>query len=1319
LPGTGLNTSVVVVADFDLDGHVDIIFGGQNEPVIVIFNDGTGQFNNNKEDNIELPGGYRRVDSVALADMDGDGTDDIILGVREAENEVILNNGDRSFRNAVPLPGGGSLATLSIVAGDVNSDGWIDIIVGNYQQANQIIPFSSPCSSGGAQLHSRSWCFYCPSFMGLTSDVDSPFIKQCKECMPDHIQQSGLGVKCEESSCPLSERRLGQDQCSSCPDGTYYDDELLRIETDIFTWVSDRCVLCPTGMYANISDITAINKCFKCTPGTYQNETGASACKECEPGTFQTEFGAITCDACAVGGYCDAIDSCNGGFKPCPAGTFNNETGSNSTNACKLCPAGSFSIEVGANSTKSCQQCEPGTYQDEEGQTRCKSCKEGQFQNETNSVYCKQCKEGFYAANTGSVECIPCSYPLSSYYGSNLCSFCKEGFYLNDSSIDTQTLVKKPLDFCLECPNAEEADCNSPNTTLVELPVKKGFWRDSPNTATLYPCNNKGVCVGYQPANRRLLVLQSGDEAPDIYCAANHTGPLCEVCIGTNDYFDRSNGICETCPSLKRIFLQAFIAVVIISSIGAFVSWLFMGLSAFSVFITSLNLQAKVKILVGFYQVISSFELVYGVSIDGKLTAWFDFFKVLSLDFLQIINVPRDCIGGGSKKVAFVFSACWPYILCVMLIASLFFSTVIHERLKETRSTDIKAVWTRFGMKSLYIIIEVFYFALPTVSMTIFDAKKCRAFVTNDATEETKSYLLFAMEMECDGDKDKNYSSLLEMFWVFFTLWPCLTPLLFLLLLTKVKKSVQQRKPTALATTCRFLWEDFDDASPIALYWDVIDTMRKIFLAGFINLLDSKEGSSKILRLSVACVVSTLYLTILLSVQPYKRGDDLGLATISSFLLVMCFGLGIILHLCEDGDESEGTCHTVVGLHLDSYKASIAVTVLAFGMLLITICALLLTAIRAPIVRLKSTGYSPNLEMPPDCNHHLFLSHVWRSGQDKTHVIARTLQLYLPKLLIWLDVDNLDDVGRLEECIAESAVVLIFYSEGYFRSVNCRRELYQAVLLDKPIIVVYEGDASVVGEMEEECARYCTDGCLIEAGNMQEILTKDPIQWLKGGSFSAETLKLVYMHLLGNLPLYKKIEKKQVLDKGLQMPNEVSSVALSSSIQLLICEENAGVRDLAIEIQSQSPGKITMKTLQGAESTQGGIGDNNPQSTLEAGFDDDDITMSEQISSDLAVQKQILLLYLNKDTFCDGKNDITEAVKVAKGKGIGIILVHEQDIDKGGCPFSYFFDHAPQWLIDRPYRIFENVAVPLHSRDEYRKVSLRLILQKMVALTRD
>jgi len=199
----------------------------------------------------------------------------------------------------------------------------------------------------------------------------------------------------------------------------------------------------------------------------------------------------------------------------------------------------------------------------------------------------------------------------------------------------------------------------------------------------------------------------------------------------------------------------------------------------------------------------------------------------------------RDCLG--SKTVIFILNACWLYILCVVLIFSLFFFLIIWEHLQKTRTTDIE---TRFGMKPLYIVIVIFYFALPTVSRSIFDAKICRAFKTNDANNTFRRYFLFAMEMKCDETpKDKNYSSLIDLFWVYFSLWPCLMPaLLFLLLLKNI-------------------------------------------------------------------------------------------------------------------------------------------------------------------------------------NH---------SGQDKTHTIVRSLKLYLLRLVVWLDIDNLDDVERLEEYIAESAVILIFYSENYF-----------------------------------------------------------------------------------------------------------------------------------------------------------------------------------------------------------------------------------------------------------------------------------------------
>ena len=45
---------------------------------------------------------------------------------------------------------------------------------------------------------------------------------------------------------------------------------------------------------------------------------------------------------------------------------------------------------------------------------------------------------------------------------------------------------------------------------------------------------------------------------------------------------------------------------------------------------------------------------------------------------------------------------------------------------------------------------------------------------------------------------------------------------------------------------------------------------------------------------------------------------------------------------------------------------------------------------------------------------------------------------------VWLDVDELDDLAKLEEYVRGSVLVLAFISKGYFLSANCQRELKAA-----------------------------------------------------------------------------------------------------------------------------------------------------------------------------------------------------------------------------------------------------------------------------------
>ena len=60
-----------------------------------------------------------------------------------------------------------------------------------------------------------------------------------------------------------------------------------------------------------------------------------------------------------------------------------------------------------------------------------------------------------------------------------------------------------------------------------------------------------------------------------------------------------------------------------------------------------------------------------------------------------------------------------------------------------------------------------------------------------------------------------------------------------------------------------------------------------------------------------------------------------------------------------------------------------------------------------PTFRLLSTKAPPALPLAKGHKWHLFLSHIWGTGQDQCATIKRQLCLLMPGVSIFLDVDDL------------------------------------------------------------------------------------------------------------------------------------------------------------------------------------------------------------------------------------------------------------------------------------------------------------------------
>jgi hypothetical protein len=151
-PGGEINTNVIVAADVNNDGLVDLIIGntsGQANQLLLNTGDvtGDGGTTTSFQTPINLPGGEMSTWAIVAADVNNDGLVDLIIGNSDGQvNQLLLNTGDTigdgtttHFQAPINLPGG-EMYTFAIVAADVNNDGLVDLIIGNSDgQVNQLL----------------------------------------------------------------------------------------------------------------------------------------------------------------------------------------------------------------------------------------------------------------------------------------------------------------------------------------------------------------------------------------------------------------------------------------------------------------------------------------------------------------------------------------------------------------------------------------------------------------------------------------------------------------------------------------------------------------------------------------------------------------------------------------------------------------------------------------------------------------------------------------------------------------------------------------------------------------------------------------------------------------------------------------------------------------------------------------------------------------------------------------------------------------------------------------------------------------------------
>jgi len=120
----GTAPASVVKADFNGDGRLDLAAGTSGNAVNILLGNGNGTFRNP----MSYPSGAP-TSSLAVGDFNGDGKPDLATAGQATNTvSILLNNGTGSFAPPVNYVGGGGTSSLAV--GDFNGDGKTDLAAG-------------------------------------------------------------------------------------------------------------------------------------------------------------------------------------------------------------------------------------------------------------------------------------------------------------------------------------------------------------------------------------------------------------------------------------------------------------------------------------------------------------------------------------------------------------------------------------------------------------------------------------------------------------------------------------------------------------------------------------------------------------------------------------------------------------------------------------------------------------------------------------------------------------------------------------------------------------------------------------------------------------------------------------------------------------------------------------------------------------------------------------------------------------------------------------------------------------------------------------
>ena len=353
-------------------------------------------------------------------------------------------------------------------------------------------------------------------------------------------------------------------------------------------------------------------------------------------------------------------------------------------------------------------------------------------------------------------------------------------------------------------------------------------------------------------------------------------------------------------------------------------------------------------------------------------------FDVVNIS-IKGFGLPLQCIGLGSFAQQLAFTMLIPVGLAMIIMLGF----VGRHACRDGGGLRVALI------AALPWLLTLSFLVFPMVSSAAFRAFACELF------DNGKSYLRTDYGLECSTEDhiSEAHENAKRLAWVAVLLFPVGISLLYACLLLHERQTILKERVTTLSQSLAFLVRD---QKPSYFWWELVEAWRKLFLVGFAALI--MPGSIE--QAAMAFVASLIFLLAVSVAQPFRSDADNNFAKFTSFSITAIFFFTVILKvgvLVEHVDRVQ--LRNRFGLDMELVTVGMLISILGASVLAVGIAAAqIVGTVQLPTIKLKATNEAPALPLQTIHEFHMFLSHVWGTGQDQcalSHVSRVVLPSYV------------------------------------------------------------------------------------------------------------------------------------------------------------------------------------------------------------------------------------------------------------------------------------------------------------------------------------